>query len=141
MSKPTTFAIDQETAEAELERWAEAMDLYFEDGNLSDEDRQALHKQKSKLIRALRLGTLVITDEGEARYAPQNKKSSHQEPIVFHERTGGSLMAIDGKAKNQDVKKMYAMMAELTGLPPKTFAGLVGIDIKTCEAIFVLLMD
>ncbi len=50
-------------------------------------------------------------------------------------------MAMDGKKKNYDVTKTYAVMADMCKVHPNTFAGLVGIDAKICEALFALLMD
>ena len=49
--------------------------------------------------------------------------------------------ASNGKKKGHDVAKTYAVLADMTGLHPNTFAGLVGIDVKICEALFALLMD
>mgnify|MGYP007079515513 CR=1 FL=1 len=88
-----------------------------------------------------RHGDLVFNDDGEAVYTPSHKRSKYQEAITFHERTGGSLMAMDGKKKNHDVAKTFAVMAEMTKLHSGVFANLVGKDIKVCEAIFALLMD
>ena len=50
-------------------------------------------------------------------------------------------MAMDGKKKGHDVKKTYAVMADMCKVHPNVFAGLAGSDIKVCEAIFALLMD
>jgi hypothetical protein len=84
---------------------------------------------------------LVFNEDGEAIYTPQHKRSKYKEPITFHERTGASLMAMDGKKKNHDVAKTYAVMADMCDVHPNTFAGLVGTDVKVCEALFAFLMD
>jgi len=133
--------IDLETASNEFDRWSESMDLDLDTDEMDSEDLAAFKKQKNRIIKALMKGSLVINDNGEAEYTPSNPNSRHKETIVFHERTGASLMAMDGKKKNHDVAKTYAVLAEMCKIPPSAFAGLVGFDVKLCEALFALLMD
>ncbi len=136
-----TNKVDPETAAADFDRFAEMMDLDLDMSGMDADDLTAFNKQKRRIVTAIERGSLVINEEGEAVYTPSNKKSAHTDAITFHERTGASLMAMDGKKKGHDVAKTYAMMGDMCKLPPKVFAGLVGTDVKTCEAIFAVLMD
>lgn len=131
----------REVAEQEFERFADAMDLDIDTAELDAEDQAAFNKQRSRIVRAVQRGSLVFNENGEAVYTPSNPGSKHQDPITFHERTGASLMAMDGKKKNHDVAKTYAVMADMCKVHPSTFAGLKGSDVKVCEALFALLMD
>lgn len=133
--------IAEDVARAEIRRFADGMDLDLDDSNLDDEDKTQLNKHINKLTRSIQRGNLVINDNDEAVYTPFRHNSKYKEAITFHERTGASLMATDGKKKDQDVKKTYAVMASMCGVEPKVFAGLSGTDIKVCESIFALLMD
>jgi hypothetical protein len=133
--------VAREVAEQEFERFAEEMDLDLDTSSMDAEDLTAFNKQKGRLIRAIERGSLVINENGEAVYTPANPGSKHQDPITFHERTGASLMAMDGKKKGHDVAKTYAVMADMCKVHPSTFAGLKGTDVKVCEALFALLMD
>lgn len=133
--------ISREVAEQEFARFADAMDLDVDTSKLDAEDLAAFNKQRERIIRAMEVGALVINENGEAVYTPQRPTSQHKDPITFHERTGASLMAMDGKKKGQDVAKTYAVMADMCRVHPKVFAGLAGVDIKVCEALFALLMD
>jgi len=136
-----TDAIDIDTANQEFDRFTASMDLDLDTSTMDAEDITAFNKQKGKLINALMLGSLVINENGEAVYTPRNPRSKHKEPITFHERTGASLMAMDGAKNNHAVAKTYRVLGDMCRVPAKTFAGLVGIDVKICEAIFALLMD
>lgn len=136
-----TEKIEKEVATGEFERFIESMDLYFDTNEMDAEDQTSFNKSKNRLIRSIQKGDLVINDDGEAVFTPANKKSRHKDPITFHERTGASLMAMDGKKKNHDVAKTYAVMADMANCHPKVFAGLMGNDVKICENLFVLLMD
>lgn len=133
--------VAQDVAEAEFERFTTAMDLDLDTSMMDVEDLTAFNKQKSKLVRAVMQGHLIFNDNGEAVYTPFNPRSKHKEPITFHERSGASLMAMDGKKKNHDVAKTYAVLADMCKVHQSVFANLIGSDVKICEAIFALLMD
>ena len=133
--------IAAEVAQDELNRFFNCMDIDNDIEAMDADDKANFLKLSRKLTRAIESGALIINDSGEAEYTPQNPKSKHKDAIVFHERTGASLMAVDGKKDGHNVAKTYAMMADVTRLHPSVFAGLVGIDIKVCEAIFSFLMD
>ena len=133
--------VAKEVAEVEFERFAEAMDLDLDESYMDADDLAGFVKQKSRVIRAIQRGHLVVNDSGEAVYTPYREGSKHKEPITFHERTGASIMAMDGKKKGHDAAKMYAVLADMCRVSPKTFAGLVGEDVKVCEALFAFLMD
>lgn len=135
------YKIDKEVAEAEFDRFVEAADLDLDMSEMDSEDKTALTKQKNRIIRAIQQGHLVVNDEGEFEYTPFNKLSKSTDTIIFHERSGTSLMAMDGKKKGAEVAKTYAVMANMCKVHQSIFAGLFGSDIKTCEAIFALLMD
>lgn len=124
-----------EVASQEFERWIDAMDLEVE--GLTGENLESFNLQRSRVERAIRRGSLVINDEGEAVYTPQK---TEMDPITFRERTGASLMAADRTKRDHNVAKMYAILGDMTKLHPSTFAKLKGVDIKICEAMFALLM-
>lgn len=133
--------VDKETAKNEFDRFVDCMDLDIDTADMDAEDLTAFNKTKSRLLRSTQRGSLVFNEDGEAVYTPTHLKSKYKEAITFHERTGASLMAMDGKRKNEDVKKTYAVLADMCKVHPNVFAGLVGTDVKVCESIFALLMD
>lgn len=136
-----TPKLDAETAEAEWERFIDENDLFLDPELMDPEEFTAFRKQKNLIIRALVDGHLVIDEEGRPTYTPQNPKSRTHDPITFNERTGATVMSGDNKKPQQVAARGYAAMADMTGQPAKVFAGLVGRDIKTCEALFIFLMD
>ena len=135
------FKVNLETATQEFDQWAEAMDLDLDVADMDAEDLTAFNKQKRKIVKAIQSGSLTFNDDGEAVYTPANAKSKRQDAITFYERTGASMMAMDGKKKNHDIGKTFAVMGDMCKVHPSTFSGLVGIDGKVCEALFALLMD
>jgi len=133
--------VSREVAEQEFDRFVEEMDLDLDTSSMDTEDRTQFDKQKRRILKAIMRGDLVINAEGEAVYTPANPRSKYLDPITFHERTGASMMAMDGKKKNHDVAKTYAVLADMCRVHPNVFAGLAGTDVKVCEALFALLMD
>jgi hypothetical protein len=136
-----TTRIAPEVAEAEFLRWADEMDIDTDTSSFDAEDLAAFNKMKRRLLNAMEKGALMVNEKGEAVYTPQNPDSKHRDPLTFHERTGASLMAMDGKKKGHDVAKTYAVMGDMCRVHQGIFAGLAGSDIKVCEALFALLMD
>jgi len=136
-----TPIVATEMAVEEFDRFADMMGLDVDTADMDSEDAAQLGKLRTRLIKAIECGALVINENGEAVYTPRNRLSKHQDPITFHERTGASLMAMDGKKRGHDVAKMYAILADMCRVHPSVFAGLAGVDVKTCEALFALLMD
>lgn len=135
------YKVAQEQAEKEFEQFVEDMDLDLDETHMDEEDLAGFRKQKRRIVRAVMRGSLTFDEDGQAVYTPRNKRSTHTDPITFHERTGASIMAMDGKKKGHDAAKMYAVLADMCKVHPKIFAGMVGEDVKVCEAIFTLLMD
>jgi len=133
--------VEREVAESEFDRFVEAMDLDLDEAAMDAEDLTAFNKQKSRLVLAVERGHLVFNETGEAIYTPFNPRSKHKEAITFHERSGASLMAMDGKKKNHEVAKTYAVLADMCKVHQSVFANLIGTDVKVCEALFALLMD
>lgn len=132
------LVISQDMADEEFNRWVDSMALDVTETDMDAEDLTAFRKQKRKITNAICNGSLIVNENGEAVYTPQNPIS---DPLIFHERTGASVMAMNGMKKNYEVAKMYAVMGDMTKVSPVTFAKMKGIDIKICEALFSLLMD
>lgn len=133
--------VNEKQAENEFDTWAEAMDLDIDEKHMDAEDVTQFRRQKRQIIKAITVGALTFNENSEAVYTPQNKNSKHKESLTFHERSGADLMAMDGKKKNQDVGKTFAVMASICEVHPKDIAGLKGVDNKITMALFSLLMD
>lgn len=133
--------IVEEVAVQAFDKFIEDMDLDFNVAVMDAEDKTAAEKLKRRVVGAIMQGSLSFNEDNEAVYTPRHKKSKFNEPITFHERTGADLTAMDKGKKGESVKQMYGIMGAMCGQHPSVFAGLVGPDIKLCEALFALLMD
>lgn len=132
------YKVDLETAEQEVERFADSMGLNLDTSDMDEEDLKGFEVQHRTVVQAIREGGLVINEDGEPVYTPQRSKDTG--PITFHEPGGSTLLAQDRRKSGQDVAKTYTMMAELTGEDTARFSKLKLKDVKVCTALFTLFM-
>ena len=129
-----------DVAEAEFERWADAMDLArkLDPAGLDSDDKKSLADSKRNILDSMMSGNLVVNDAGEFVFTP--KAGDDKEPIVFHEPDGAAIMAVDqiGKSGTHDVTKMVAILAVMTKQSRVRFAKLKNRDWTVCQAIFSL---
>jgi len=133
--------IESSVAYAEFSRFTELMDLDVDEKLMDDDDRASFDKHKRRIIRAIEKGNLVINESGEATFTPDNPKTKRSDPITFYEQDGAALMAIDGKKKNHNVASTFAVMGSMCRVHPSVFSSMVGLDLKVCMALYLLLMD
>lgn len=136
-----SYVVGKEPAEQAFEEWAEAMDIELSKESMDAEDQTAYNRNKERIIKAIMRGHLTFNDDQLAVYTPWRPGSRYTDPLTFHERTGASLMAADRHKQDKTVTKMYAMLGDMCRVDQKVFSGLVGTDIKVCEAIYSFLMD
>lgn len=130
--------VGRDVAEAEFERFVESMDLDVDPAHMDGEDRASFAQLKERILRAIEHGHLVVDEKGQPVYTP--RAGGAVQSITFHEPTGASFMAMDSKKKDQNVAKMYAVMADMTHLDPKVFAAMAARDLKICQALVTLFL-
>jgi len=138
MTKTIEYRLDLESAEHEFDKFVDMMDLDLDVADMDDADKKDFTREKDRIIKALRIGSLEINDNGEPVFTPV--RSENKEPITFYEATGESLMAMDRKKKNADVTKMMASMAQITKQAVSRFAKMKMNDINVCTAITTLFL-
>jgi len=131
------FKVAQEGAEAEFRRFGETMDLDFVTARMDDEDSKAFEKQKGIFIRAVRLGRLIVDQDGQPVYTPQ---MGDVKSITFYEPDGACIMAIDEAKKNHDVTKSFKVLRAVTKQSDGVFAKMKNRDLKVCQAVINLFL-
>lgn len=125
--------IDKETAEAEFDRFCEAMRLtakiQFKKRTLSVEDLEAFQEAQNLVIGAIESGALVITEGGDAEYTPIGGGAA----LKFRRPRGGDLMDQRGNPR-----KGFGPLASITGQPEKRFSDMDWDDLQNCMAVVAL---
>lgn len=127
-----------EVAEAEFDRFCDAMCIDNDPSTLDDDDKQGFAQQRNRVVSAIIAGSLVIDEEGRPVYTPQ--RVADAEPVTFYEPTGATLMAMDRRKKGEDIAKLYAAMADIARTHPSTFAKMPMPDLRVCMAIATLFL-
>lgn len=130
--------IDAETAEQELKRFTDAMELDLDVEGLDDNDRKDTENSVRLVIKNICSGDLVINSNDLPEYTP--KRSTRTEAIVFKEPTGATLMAIDKKKDTAKVAQIHALLGSITGNSEKVFANMAHSDVKVCSAVLMLFL-
>lgn len=129
--------VASEVAEAEFDRFAEAMDLDVEPKGMDEEDLSTFRTCKRQMLREMLRGNLVINEKGEAAYTP---KVGNTEQLTFHEPDGAALMSMDRTKKGHDQKKLNSLMAEMTQTNEARFSSMKQRDLRICSSITILFL-
>lgn len=124
-----------EVAEAEFERFADAMELDVDRTHMDDADKAAFLSNYRTFIQAVERGRLSVNDKGEPVYTP-----SSGDPLTFHEPEGADLMQSDGRKAGHDVKKFYTIMGAMTKTSALRFEKMANRDLKVCQSIALLFL-
>lgn len=131
--------VAREVAEAEFQRWAEAMGLArkLDPSKLDDNDRKSLASQKSILLDAVEDGHLVVDGEGQFVFTPVKGDTT---PLTFHEPDGAMLRAVDQAKAGAAVERDHKLLGAITKTSAARFAGMKHRDLSVCLAIEVLFL-
>ena len=136
MNTETVVGLD--VAEAEFDRFAEAMDLRVDEAAMDEETKADFKQHKDRFIQAVCAGQLAVNDDGEPVYKlkiPVGDTSA----LTFHEPEGAHYMAMsDGKKKRGDMAQMYALLAAQCGVHINVFSKMKNRDLKMCTSMAAL---
>lgn len=131
--------VAREVAEAEFERWAEAMGLSrkLDPAKLDDNDRKSLAQQKNLLLDAIEDGNLVVNESGEFVFTPVK---GDQGPLTFPEPDGAMLKAVDQAKQGEAVARDHKLLGAITKTSAARFASMKARDLAVCTAVMVLFL-
>lgn len=104
------YKLTQELAEEEFELLCEALLIDTDTSGEDEESVKSFETLKKKLVKALRLGSLTISDDGKPSYRTAAGKT-----LEFGQMNGSILMSMDRIKDGENTKKMFTAINELTG--------------------------
>ena len=138
----TEYKLSNELAEIEFNRFCEEMDIDTDCHN--EEDQESLDKIKSKIIKALMTGNLVINDDGEPVYTTKKPvKVGGEEDIrtlTFYDYDGELMTATHGYSSKKPFHQMFALMGKMTRTSPAMFMNMNRRDLAVCNGIATLFL-
>ena len=126
-----------EVAEAEFERFIDAMDLMVRTKRLKGDARTAYEDNKETFIGAIQRNTLVVDPDGAPVFTPV---SDNKGPIKFAEPDGETLIATDSAGEGNNITKLYRVVARMTGQPEERLRKLKQRDSVVLTAIVGLFL-
>lgn len=129
-------AVAREVAEAEFERFAEAMDLDVDEESISDEDdRKGLRSARDAFVRAVMRGKLAVNEVGEPVVT---LSTGEGEELTFYEPTFDVIAQSDKTKAGKDMAKMALIMGAMTKTSAAKFSKMRMRDFKVCQTVVTL---
>lgn len=127
--------VDYASAESEFFRFGEAMDLDFSAERLEEEDLKAFKETKANFIKAIQAGKLTVDDQGQPVLT-----CSDGSTLTFREPKGADFMQMDKRRTQEQIGKVYTMIASICGVPVTEVGKLPNRDIKVAQTVIVLFL-
>ena len=100
-----------EVAEAEYLRMCEFFDIDTDTSDLNEESLEDFERLKNKVVKAICGNSLTISEDGTPSYTTKKGVT-----LTFKEPNGATLLVKPpGKGVADEMRKMFAILAELTG--------------------------
>jgi len=132
--------INIEMAEKEFERWAEAWDIYINEGSLNSEAMEELQQHKDRFINAIQKGRAVVSDDGSLITYNLIEPVAQIDKVEMRIPKGSAWIVMDKYKDKQLIHKMNAFMGEASKTNPKIFASMDGRDIKFFQSITAIFL-
>lgn len=138
MGQQQEMVVATEVAELEFNRFCDEMDLDVDESTMDADDLKSFSEAKKRIVREIEAGRLSVDEKGQPTYTPRYGDSG---PLTFYRPSGETLMAMDGKKKDHDVHKFYAVIAAMTKKSPGAIAKLdLKTDLKVAQTIAILFL-
>ena len=122
------FKVDRETAVSEFEKYCEANEIDYDESAMSDEDIEGFKPLKERFVKACMDGRVEV-DGTEIKYTISQFSNKNSGDVVTIKRPcGKAFMALDGFGEKQQVRKLQAFIAGITGKETNYFSSLDSTD-------------
>jgi hypothetical protein len=128
------YKIAEEVALQDFERMCQAHRVDTDESELSEEEKEDFHDKRAKIVKAIRLGSLVVAESGLPTYTPRDGG----EPMTFYPATGATMMALESHGKGKDIANLMAALTEMTRSAKGTFSKLSARDFTFCSQLAAL---
>jgi len=126
---------DKETAQAEFERFAEAMRIDLDIEDLDENDVRDLRIDQRVVIKSIMEGRIVIDEQGIATFFPEGCDS-----VTFRKAKTTAIIATDKKKQTAKMAQTLAILADLTGKPSTIFHKWDHADFKIASSVMNLFL-
>ncbi len=126
----------KEVAEAEFDRLCQMNRIDLDVSELSEKDLESWNAQRAAIVKDIRRGTLIISEDGRPTYTPPGSSKGY----TFYPPTGASLMAMETYGSDKQTSNILAVIAEMTRSDRSDFGKMSSIDVKACVRLGTLFL-
>jgi hypothetical protein len=134
--KAGKYRVAKEVAEAEFVRICDANRIEHDTSEMSEEELKDWKVLEDGIVRLIRVGTLIVTDDGKPVYTPPGATKGY----TFYPTTGATYMAFETHGGNKNISNMVAALTELTRSDRGEFSKLPGKDFNACGLVLRLFL-
>lgn len=130
------YKIAREVAEREFVRLCEAYRIDHDTSEMTDKELADWNGLKDGIVRDLRLGTLIVDNDGRPTYTPAGASTGY----TFHPATGATLMALETYGSGKNISNLAAALAEMTRTDRGEFSKMAARDFQACGRLAQLFL-
>jgi len=133
--------IDKETAEMYFDEWCESWEIDNDISEMKDKDKDGFEEHKSKIVKAIMKGRLIVNDEKNIEYFfafPELARGTQS--VIIKRANGRAYSSMDKYGEKESIHKLYSVISVMTGKDYAFFLDLDGIDLKVLQAVAALFL-
>lgn len=137
--KKSKYKLSAEVAKAQVDVLLDYYD--FETEDLPEAQKSVLDACIARLVKAIRLGRLQITDsESGIKVVQTLKKALDGNGVIEYSELSGKAKIAMGAGGDNDYQKIYCLLGSLSGIGTTGISMLKGADLSVAESLgFVFL--
>ncbi len=136
----SAISVDQETAEAEFDRFVERWEIDGDTETMNEESRDGFEAHQRTITRAIVRGRLVFDDEAHATIKLPHTTELEMSEVTLVVPTGAAMLKWDNYKDRQNVHKMNAMLGAMSNQNPHVFSKIDARDLKPIMAVATLFL-
>ena len=138
--KSSKNVIDNETANFEFERFCESWRIDYELEDANQEEKNDFNVLKKRLVKTIKEGRLYLNEDRTLTYilSDFNIDTIKGKKLIIKRPLGDSYMSMDHYKDQQNMHKMYSIIANMVGHSTQYLSRLDGADLDDLTGIFTL---
>lgn len=130
--------LDKESAESIFRQFCRDWHIKTDTSKFNSEDTTAYEEAKERIMEAIERGNLDIKDSKTLEYTFMYPDDLNCSSVKIRRPRGSTYMAADEGKKDKDVKKMFYMLAEMTGKNTEFYSNVEAVDLKVIMGVTTL---
>lgn len=136
----TPYKLAKSVAEEEFARMCKKRRVIHDMSTLSKFQQLAFAPYRDEVIRAIRKGHVVVSEDGVATYSNAYTTAAGEKPFVFGPVDGSTLMAGEEYAEKQPRRHNFHMLAAMTKHDMAAFAKLEAPEIAVLSSMLYVFL-